>query len=59
MSPCTHHWIIEPPNPERGTLTGVCRLCKETRSFPKSVYAKGKASSEQAQQRLRRTLGKR
>jgi hypothetical protein len=54
-----HERRLDSPGPERGTITGVCKFCGDVRTYPKSVYAKGKASSEQAQQRLRRTLGKR
>ena len=48
-----HWWVTESPDPERVTLTSVCRYCGDSRSFPKFVYKIGAASSQQAQQRLR------
>lgn len=31
MNKCVHYWIIEFPN--GGKSTGVCKICKTTRSF--------------------------
>ena len=36
-SPCQHHWLLG--QPENGSVSGVCRSCGATRSFPAYLEA--------------------
>ena len=30
---CQHHWVIEPPEPDKATVRGKCKYCPEERDF--------------------------
>lgn len=53
-----HEERLDSPEPGRETITGVCKHCGNVRTYPTSVYQRGTASSQQAQNRLRRTMGR-
>ena len=38
VSPCTHHWLIDPPSGE--TSQAVCKLCGARREFDHSSDAR-------------------